>query len=254
MKGPQSSQLRTANSAAPGKAATSVAAAAAALPITAAPKPKAAVKQQAAAAAAAAAAAGGASTAPAPPSTPTTAPVGSLRSWSSLQPKLSAPILAAVRALGFATMTPVQATVIPAFLSHKDVCVQAVTGSGKTLAFLIPAFEMALRHPSALAAHAVDALVLSPTRELAMQIASVAQHFVPHVAAAFPDRPVRSVVRAHFPLSFVRSLSLARARAHAPSPSPPCLVLTAHASLCRSVSLFLSSPRRAQRGAVSGRA
>ena len=70
--------------------------------------------------------------------------------------------------LGFSTMTPVQSAAIPLFINRKDVLVQAATGSGKTLAYLIPCFEML--HGTKLAPHQVGALVILPTRELAMQV------------------------------------------------------------------------------------
>jgi ATP-dependent RNA helicase DDX55/SPB4 len=72
-----------------------------------------------------------------------------------------------VDAKQFHTMTPVQEATIPLFLQNKDVAVQAVTGSGKTLAFLIPTVEriQTLKYRR----NQVGALILSPTRELAMQ-------------------------------------------------------------------------------------
>jgi len=74
----------------------------------------------------------------------------------------------------FDTMTPVQAAVIPLFLTNKDVAVQAVTGSGKTLAFIIPVVEMLLRRTDPLKRNQIGAVVLSPTRELAQQTHRVA--------------------------------------------------------------------------------
>lgn len=70
-------------------------------------------------------------------------------------------------ACGFITPTPVQAAAIPHGLSGKDIFATAQTGTGKTLAFLLPAIEQLLSNrPKAL-----HALVLVPTRELAMQVA-----------------------------------------------------------------------------------
>lgn len=67
--------------------------------------------------------------------------------------------------LGFETMTPVQAAVLPLFMNqHKDVVVQAVTGSGKTLAFVIPLLEKLLRRDSFLRDDQVGGIVLCPTR------------------------------------------------------------------------------------------
>ena len=66
----------------------------------------------------------------------------------------------------FATPTPVQAAAIPQALEGKDVLATAQTGTGKTLAFLIPIIERLL----ASKAPGIAALVLVPTRELAMQV------------------------------------------------------------------------------------
>jgi ATP-dependent RNA helicase RhlE len=68
---------------------------------------------------------------------------------------------------GFTTPTPVQAAAIPPALEGKDVLGTAQTGTGKTLAFLLPIVEHLLRHPG----KGIAALVLAPTRELAMQVA-----------------------------------------------------------------------------------
>jgi ATP-dependent RNA helicase RhlE len=66
----------------------------------------------------------------------------------------------------FTTLTPIQDGAIAPALEGKDVIGTAQTGTGKTLAFLIPLIEMLLREPSRQA----KALVLLPTRELAMQV------------------------------------------------------------------------------------
>ncbi|MGH9528619.1 MAG: DEAD/DEAH box helicase [Terriglobales bacterium] len=66
----------------------------------------------------------------------------------------------------FLTPTPVQAATIPEALLGKDVLATAQTGTGKTLAFLIPIIEQLLQKTTP----GVAALVLAPTRELAMQI------------------------------------------------------------------------------------
>ena len=68
----------------------------------------------------------------------------------------------------FTTPTPVQAAAIPQALEGKDVLATAQTGTGKTLAFLIPVMEKLLaQHKTG-----INALVLVPTRELAMQVAA----------------------------------------------------------------------------------
>jgi ATP-dependent RNA helicase RhlE len=66
----------------------------------------------------------------------------------------------------FLTPTPVQAAAIPQALEGKDVLATAQTGTGKTLAFLIPVIEQLLKYKTP----GIAALVLVPTRELAMQV------------------------------------------------------------------------------------
>jgi ATP-dependent RNA helicase RhlE len=66
----------------------------------------------------------------------------------------------------FSTPTPVQAAAIPHALEGKDVLATAQTGTGKTLAFLVPVLEKLLKRT----APGISALVLVPTRELAMQV------------------------------------------------------------------------------------
>jgi ATP-dependent RNA helicase RhlE len=79
---------------------------------------------------------------------------------------LSAALQQKLAAAQFLTLTPVQEKAIPPALEGKDVIGTAQTGTGKTLAFLIPIIEMLDREPSRQAL----ALVLLPTRELAMQV------------------------------------------------------------------------------------
>lgn len=102
---------------------------------------------------------------------------GSWPEINSIKPNsLSAEIISSLEALGYPTMTPVQRTVIPYFLNHKDVAVEAITGSGKTLAFLVPALEFLRRKPES-ARSELTVLVLLPTRELAQQVLSVCELF-----------------------------------------------------------------------------
>jgi superfamily II DNA/RNA helicase len=74
----------------------------------------------------------------------------------------------ALEAQGLKTPTPIQARAVPALLAGQDVIGQARTGSGKTLAFLLPLVQRA--NPGV---RATQALVLVPTRELAIQVGSV---------------------------------------------------------------------------------
>jgi ATP-dependent RNA helicase RhlE len=79
---------------------------------------------------------------------------------------LSAALQQRLAAAQFITPTPVQAEAIPPALDGKDLVATAQTGTGKTLAFLIPVFQMLERSPGP----NVQALVMVPTRELAMQV------------------------------------------------------------------------------------
>ncbi|KAI1161857.1 ATP-dependent rRNA helicase SPB4 [Nemania serpens] len=91
------------------------------------------------------------------------------RAWASLGfPDWS---LDAVSSMGFARATPVQASVWPLMgTGNKDVVVEAVTGSGKTLAFLLPLVYRILRLEEPTKKHHIAAIVIAPTRELAIQI------------------------------------------------------------------------------------
>jgi len=82
---------------------------------------------------------------------------------------LSAALQQKLAAAEFITLTPIQERAIQPALEGKDVIGTAQTGTGKTLAFLIPVIEMLRKEPAAQAC----ALVLLPTRELAMQVHEV---------------------------------------------------------------------------------
>ncbi len=88
-----------------------------------------------------------------------------------LDPKL----LRAVADSGYTAMTPIQAKAIPIVLDGRDVMGAAQTGTGKTAAFTLPLLQKMLRHENASmspARHPVRALVITPTRELADQVAN----------------------------------------------------------------------------------
>lgn len=81
--------------------------------------------------------------------------------------QLDSAILAGVEAIGFEECTPVQAQAIPRVLEGRDVMVQSQTGTGKTAAFLLPAFQLLLHNERL---RGSTAIVIAPTRELAVQI------------------------------------------------------------------------------------
>lgn len=90
---------------------------------------------------------------------------------------LSGATLKAIEKMGFSKMTPVQARTIPPLLAGRDVLGAAKTGSGKTLAFLIPAIER-LHSLKFKPRNGTGVIVITPTRELALQIFGVARELM----------------------------------------------------------------------------
>ncbi|TMI36038.1 MAG: DEAD/DEAH box helicase, partial [Betaproteobacteria bacterium] len=87
---------------------------------------------------------------------------------------LIAPLTAAVRELGYEKPTPVQEQAIPLVLAGRDLMAGAQTGTGKTAAFALPILQRLAPQASSSASparHPLRALVLTPTRELAIQVA-----------------------------------------------------------------------------------
>ena len=81
-------------------------------------------------------------------------------------------LLAGLEAAGFSRCTPIQALTLPVALAGRDVAGQAQTGTGKTLAFLVAVVNRLLTRPALADRKPEDprALILAPTRELAIQI------------------------------------------------------------------------------------
>ncbi|GAB6197203.1 DEAD/DEAH box helicase [Lysobacter xanthus] len=89
---------------------------------------------------------------------------------------LGAPLLRALADVGYETPSPIQAATIPPLLAGRDVIGQAQTGTGKTAAFALPVLaqiDPAQRKP--------QALVLAPTRELAIQVAEAFQKYATYL-------------------------------------------------------------------------
>lgn len=84
---------------------------------------------------------------------------------------LAAPIQKALAAEGYETPTPIQTQAIPHVMAGRDLCGIAQTGTGKTAAFAFPMLHHFAEHTRAAPRRGCRALVLSPTRELASQIA-----------------------------------------------------------------------------------
>ncbi len=85
-------------------------------------------------------------------------------------------LIQALDEVGYEAPTPIQAATIPHILNGRDVLGQAQTGTGKTAAFALPLLTMidvSLRTP--------QAMILAPTRELAIQVAEAFQHYARHI-------------------------------------------------------------------------
>jgi len=113
-----------------------------------------------------------------------------LASSSFDQLGLIAPLAQAVRELGYEQPTPVQEQAIPLVLAGRDLMAGAQTGTGKTAAFALPILQRLAPQASASASparHPVRALVLTPTRELAIQVEESFREYGKHL-------PLRSTV------------------------------------------------------------
>ncbi|EHK15371.1 uncharacterized protein TRIVIDRAFT_196232 [Trichoderma virens Gv29-8] len=96
---------------------------------------------------------------------------------------LSRPILRGITTVGFSKPTPIQAKTIPIALMGKDLVGGAVTGSGKTAAFVLPILERLLYRPKKIPTTRV--VILTPTRELAIQCHAVATKLAAHTDIKF---------------------------------------------------------------------
>ncbi len=92
-------------------------------------------------------------------------------------------ILKALEELGYTEPTPIQAQAIPEIAKGSDIRGSAQTGTGKTAAFILPVL-MRLMTPSTLPGRGPRALILVPTRELAVQVAAEARKFCKYVLRA----------------------------------------------------------------------
>ena len=103
---------------------------------------------------------------------------------------LAPEILRALNDQGYVHPTPIQAEAIPVVLQGRDVMGAAQTGTGKTAGFSLPIIQLLLAHASSSASparHPVRALILTPTRELAVQVAENVKAYAQHT-------PLRSTV------------------------------------------------------------
>jgi ATP-dependent RNA helicase RhlE len=93
---------------------------------------------------------------------------------------LCAPILQAIADKGYETPSPIQEQAIPAILTGKDVMAAAQTGTGKTAGFTLPILELLAQGKPAKGNH-IRALILTPTRELAAQVAENVHLYSKHI-------------------------------------------------------------------------
>lgn len=98
-----------------------------------------------------------------------------VRSWA--QCGLSTAVLEVLRRATYESPTPIQTQAIPCIMSGRDVIGVARTGSGKTLAFMLPVLRHIAMQPRAVAGEGPAALIVAPTRELAIQIFGEAKRF-----------------------------------------------------------------------------
>src|SRR5512139_2363279 len=99
--------------------------------------------------------------------------INKLNTISFADLKLAPPILRALTESGYTTPTPIQAQAIPLVLEGRDLMAGAQTGTGKTAAFALPMLQRLAPLASTSASparHPIRALVLAPTRELAIQV------------------------------------------------------------------------------------
>ncbi|HEX7854314.1 MAG TPA: DEAD/DEAH box helicase [Sphingobium sp.] len=112
---------------------------------------------------------------------------------------LAEPVLKALAAKKYVNATPIQTQAIPALLEGRDLCGIAQTGTGKTAAFALPALHYLHNTPKARVSRGCRVLVLSPTRELAAQIAQSFRdygRFLPFtVEAVFGGVPINRQIQ-----------------------------------------------------------
>ncbi len=106
---------------------------------------------------------------------------------------LSDALVETLSGLGYDEPTPIQAQAIPLLLAGRDVIAQAQTGTGKTAAFALPMIERLTDAPT------VQALVLTPTRELAVQVAEAIHRYSRHrslrVLPIYGGQPIERQLR-----------------------------------------------------------
>jgi len=90
--------------------------------------------------------------------------------------KLSEPLIRVLDEIGYETPTPIQSQAIPLLMNGRDILGHAPTGTGKTAAFALPLLSgINVQNKN------IQVLTLTPTRELAIQVAEAFQHYASHI-------------------------------------------------------------------------
>jgi ATP-dependent RNA helicase RhlE len=103
----------------------------------------------------------------------------------------------ALHAMGYESPTAIQRRAVPDAMAKRDIVGLAQTGTGKTMAFLLPSFHRMLQNP--IQGHRPRLLVLTPTRELALQVATEAEYLATHtdfvIAAIYGQEDMKRQIR-----------------------------------------------------------
>ncbi|EEY70514.1 DEAD/DEAH box RNA helicase, putative [Phytophthora infestans T30-4] len=122
-----------------------------------------------------------------------------LRKWSEAGKMLPDAVYKAIKDLGFERPSPIQMQAIPIGLQKRDIIGIAETGSGKTAAFVIPIIAYIYSLPATMVARTGEqgplALVMAPTRELALQIEQEAIKLCKHTSVGLPEKmnPIKTL-------------------------------------------------------------
>lgn len=136
------------------------------------------------------------------PKVPTSKPKEQIKSDASAFSRLGLEknIVDALSIQGYETPTPIQEQAIPAILEGRDIVGLAQTGTGKTAAFSLPILQNLINNPTDLKARSTRVLVLSPTRELALQIHTSMRDYAKHmplkITSVIGGAPIRRQIQA----------------------------------------------------------
>ena len=130
-----------------------------------------------------------------------------IRTFAELD--LDSNLLDAIEEMGFERPTKVQAEAIPQALDGRDILASAPTGTGKTAAFVLPALQYLQDFPRRKPGPA-RILILTPTRELAMQVADQARALAKNTSSIFLPSPAAFSTKSTLTFLLPRKTSLLR--------------------------------------------